>query len=74
LLRGISGPKTDKIIGCWSKMLNQKLHNLYSLPNITRIIKSCRVGWTACLACMGEKWNAYRFWQVIEKETDNQEE
>jgi hypothetical protein len=30
----IFGSKMDVIIGGWGELLNVKLHNLYSLPNI----------------------------------------
>jgi hypothetical protein len=39
---------------------NEKLHNLYSSPNIIRMIKSRRMGWAGYVARMGEKRNAYR--------------
>jgi hypothetical protein len=43
-------------------MLNEELHNLYSLPSIIRIIKSKRMRWTGNVARMGgtEERNAYR--------------
>jgi hypothetical protein len=43
-------------MGEWKKLHNEELHNLYSSPNIIRIIKS-RVGHVARI---GEKRNAYR--------------
>jgi hypothetical protein len=33
VLRRIFGPKRDKIIGGWRKLLNEELHNLYSSPS-----------------------------------------
>jgi hypothetical protein len=39
-LRRISGPKRDDVTGDWRKLHNEELHNLYSSPNITRMIKS----------------------------------
>jgi hypothetical protein len=38
-LRRIFAPKRDDVIG-WRKLHNEELHNLYSLPSITRMIKS----------------------------------
>jgi hypothetical protein len=38
----------------------RKLHNLYSLPSIIRIIKSRRVRWAGYVARMREKRNVYR--------------
>jgi hypothetical protein len=43
VLKTISGPKRDEATGGWRKLLNEKLHNLYSSPNIVRIIKSRRM-------------------------------
>jgi hypothetical protein len=60
VLRRIFGPKRDKIIGGWKKLHNEELHNLYSSPNIIRMIKSRGMRWTGHMARMGEKWNAYR--------------
>jgi hypothetical protein len=59
VLRRIFGPKRDHVIGCWRKMHNGELHNVYSSPSIIRMIKSSRVRWTEHVARMGEK-NAYR--------------
>jgi hypothetical protein len=41
----IFGTKRDDVIGGWRKLNNEKLHNLYSSPSITRIIKSRRMKW-----------------------------
>jgi hypothetical protein len=46
-----------------SETKNVKLHNLYSLPNIIRMIKSSRMRWAGCVARTGEKRNAY--WIVV---------
>jgi hypothetical protein len=39
VLRITFGLKRDKIIGGWRKMHNEELHNLYSLPDIIRVVK-----------------------------------
>jgi hypothetical protein len=33
------GSKRDQMVGSWSKLHNEELHNLYCLQNITRMIK-----------------------------------
>jgi hypothetical protein len=38
VLRRISGPKREED-GSWRKLHNDELHNLYSSPNIIRVIK-----------------------------------
>jgi hypothetical protein len=60
VLRRIFGPKRDEVTGNWGKLHNEELHNLYSLPNIIRMIKSRRMRWAGNVARMGEKRNAYR--------------
>jgi hypothetical protein len=58
VLRGIFGPKRDEVMGDWRKPHNEELHNLYSSPNIIRMIKSRRMRWAGHVARMGE--DAYR--------------
>jgi hypothetical protein len=42
------------------KLHNEELRDLYSLPNIIRIMKSRRMRWAGHVARMGENTNAYR--------------
>jgi hypothetical protein len=42
------------------KLHNEELHNLYSSPNIIRMIKLRRMRWAWHVARMGEKRNARR--------------
>ena len=42
MLRRTSGPKKDGVIGEWRKLHNEKLNDLYCLPNTVRVIKSRR--------------------------------
>jgi hypothetical protein len=46
--------------GEWRKLDNEELCDLYSLPNIIRIIKSRRMRWARHVARMVKKRNAYR--------------
>jgi hypothetical protein len=59
VLRRIFGPKRDEVVGGWRKLPNEELHNLYSLPNIIRMIKSRRMRWVGHVGCTWEKRNAY---------------
>jgi hypothetical protein len=43
VLRRIFGPKRAEVTGEWRKLNNEKLRDLYSSPNIIRIIKSRRM-------------------------------
>jgi hypothetical protein len=60
VLRRIFGPKRDGVTRWWRKLHNEELHNLYSSPNIIRIIKSRRIRWAGHVAQMGEKRNMSR--------------
>jgi hypothetical protein len=42
------------------KLHNEELHNLYSSPNVIRVIKSRRMSWVGHAARIGEKRNVYR--------------
>jgi hypothetical protein len=59
VLRRMFGPKRDEVTGDWRKLHNQELHNLYSSPNIIRMIKLRRRTWAGYVARMGETRNAY---------------
>ena len=40
VLRGIFGPRRDEVTGEWRKLHNGELSDLYSSPDIIRVIKS----------------------------------
>jgi hypothetical protein len=71
VLRRIFGPMIDEMMGDWRKLHNEELHNLYSSPNIIRMIKSRRIRWARHVARMGEKRNAYRILVGSQKERDH---
>ena len=53
VLRRIFGSKRDEVTGEWGKLHNEDLNDLYSLPNIARVIKSRRMRWAGHVARMG---------------------
>jgi hypothetical protein len=59
-MRRIFGPKRDEMTGDWRKLHNEELHNLYSSPNIIRMIKSRRMKWAWHVARVVGKRNAFR--------------
>jgi hypothetical protein len=59
VLRRIFGPKRDEVTGSWRKLHNEELHNLYSSPNIIRMIKSRKMRWAGHVARIDAKRNAY---------------
>jgi hypothetical protein len=43
VLRRIFGPRREEVKGGWRKLHNEELHNLYSSPNVIRMIRSRRM-------------------------------
>jgi hypothetical protein len=48
------------VTGGWRKLHNEELHNLYSSPDVIRMIKSKRMRCAGHVARMGAKRNSYR--------------
>jgi hypothetical protein len=53
--RRIFGPRRDEATEEWRKLHNEELNNLYSSPNIVRVIKSKRFGWAVRVERMEER-------------------
>ena len=60
VLRGIFGPRRDEVTGEWRRLRNEELNDLYSSPNIVRVIKSRRMRLGGHVARMGEERGVYR--------------
>ena len=60
VLRRIFGPRSDEVTGEWRRLHNEGLNDLYSSPNIVRVIKLRRIRWAGHVARMGEERGAYR--------------
>jgi len=60
VFRRIFGPRTDEVTGEWSRLHNEELNDLYSSPNIVRVIKSKRMKWAGHVARMEEESGVYR--------------
>ena len=43
-----------EVTGEWRKLHNEELNDIYSLPNIVRVVKSRRMRWAGHVARMGE--------------------
>ena len=54
MLRTIFRPKRDGVTGEWRKLHNEGLNDLYSSPNIVRVVKSRRLRWAGHVARMEE--------------------
>ena len=69
LMRRIFGPKRDKVTEEWRKLHNEELRDLYSLPNIVRVVKSRRMRWAGHVARMEEGRGVHRV--LVEKPGGN---
>ena len=72
VLRRRFGPKRDEVTGVWRELHNEELNDLYSSPNIFRVIKS-RMGWAHHVARMGDIIGAYRVLEGNLRERDHLE-
>jgi len=60
VLRRIYRPRRDEVTGKWRRLRNEELKDLYSSPNIVRVIKSRRMRWAGHVARIGEERGVYR--------------
>jgi hypothetical protein len=56
VLRRIFG----KVMGEWRRLHNEELSDLYSSPNIVRMIISRRIRWAGHVVCIGKERGLYR--------------
>ena len=57
--RRIFGPRRDEVTEERRRLHNEELNDLYSSPNIVRVIKSRRMRWAGRVARMGEERGVY---------------
>ena len=69
VLKRIFGPKMDGVTGQGSKLYNEELNDLYSSPNIVRLIKSRRMRWAGHVARIEEGRGVHKVfvWKPEEK-------
>ena len=60
VLRRIFGPRRDEVTGDWRRLHNEEINDLYSSPNIVRVIKSRRMRWAGHVARISEERGVYR--------------
>jgi len=60
VLQRIFGPRRDEVTGKWRRLHNEELNDLYTSPNIVRLIKSRRMRWAGHVTRMDEERGMYR--------------
>ena len=60
MLRRVFGPKRDEVTEEWRKLHIEELRDLYSLPNIVRVVISRRMRWAGHVAHIGEGRGVHR--------------
>ena len=53
----------DKVTGEWRKLHNEEFNDLYCSPSFFWVIKSRRVRWEGCVACVGRGEAYTEFWK-----------
>jgi hypothetical protein len=74
VLRVVFGPKRGEVTGEWRRLHNEELNDLYSSPNIIRVIKSRRMSLEGHVARMGEGEVHTGFWWGGLREGDHLED
>jgi len=60
VLKRVFGPKRDEVTGEWRQLHNEELRDLYSLPNIVRVVKSRRMRSAGHVTRIGERRGVHR--------------
>jgi hypothetical protein len=67
----LRGPKRDEETGEWGRLHSEELNDLYSSPNIIRVIKSRRMRWAGQVARRGKREVHTGFWWEDLREGDH---
>jgi hypothetical protein len=57
----VFGSKRGEVTGEWRKLHNEELNDLYSLPNIVRVVKWRRMRWVCLWACVSVSVSEWEF-------------
>ena len=60
VLRRVFGPNRDEVTGERRKLHNEELNDLYSLPNVVRVVKWRRMRWSGHVALIREDSGVHR--------------
>ena len=68
VLRRIIGSRRDEVTGEWRRLHNKELNDLYSSPNVVRVIKSRRM---RCAGYVGKERGCIESWWGNRREGDH---
>jgi len=71
VLRRIFGRRRDAVTGEWRRLHNEEINDLYSSPNMVRVIKSRRMRWAGHMVRMGEERGCIGSWWGNRRERDH---
>jgi len=71
VLRKIFVPRRDEVTGEWRRLHNEELNDMYSSPNMVRVIKSRRMRWAGHVERMGEERRCMESWWENQRERDH---
>jgi hypothetical protein len=71
VLRRIFVPRRDGVTGEWRRSHNEELNDLYSSPNIVRVIKSRRMNVLGMWRVWVRRWGSIGFWWGNRRERDH---
>jgi len=71
VLRRVFGPRSEEVTGEWRRLHNEELNDLYSSPNIVRVIKSRRMRLAGHVARVGEERGRIGSWWGNWRERDH---
>jgi len=71
VLRRIFRPRRDEVTEEWRRLHNEELNDLYSSPNIVRVIKSIRMRWAGHVVRMGAEMGRLGSWWGNQEERDH---
>jgi hypothetical protein len=71
VFRRIFGIRRDEVTGEWRRLHNEELNDLYSSPNVVRVIKSRRMRWAGNVARMDVEKGCIGSWWRNQRERDH---